>query len=360
MGLMFNMFVFLRLSVPLRFHLYLLFHLGCFRVFMQRLAKATGGSNDAILIASAFKKKRLDTRTCTLKTLKSRHFPLVSSIWYFEDRFFSERHLPAWLRAVDPGPDWCVKPLNLRAESCLLTFRVYFFTPEVPSEDILDTRDIFNEKPSKEEQESLGGASFQVERMAPSAVLVFSLGFCRRSLLAGVLRGFGVLCHLKATGFLHLKFVCMIICVLVCFIVCVSACAFSLFVGGFAFFLVHVSLTGVVAPVLSAAAAASGHSAMTPAQRVGSTATLHTTFGDIRVKLFGTECPKTVENFTVHARNGYYDNMLFHRVIKGFMIQTGDPNGDGTGGESFSRLRYSSVNLQQNLPFFSCLLCYCF
>ncbi|CDJ41439.1 peptidylprolyl isomerase [Eimeria tenella] len=137
----------------------------------RRLAKATGGSNDAILIASAFKKKR-----------------------------------------------------------------VYFFTPEVPSEDILDTRDIFNEKPSKEEQESLG--------------------------------------------------------------------------------------------------AASGHSAMTPAQRVGSTATLHTTFGDIRVKLFGTECPKTVENFTVHARNGYYDNMLFHRVIKGFMIQTGDPNGDGTGGES--------------------------
>lgn len=126
------------------------------------------------------------------------------------------------------------------------------------------------------------------------------------------------------------------------------------------FSLAHVSLTGVVAPVLSAAAAASGHSAMTPAQRVGSTATLHTTFGDIRVKLFGTECPKTVENFTVHARNGYYDNMLFHRVIKGFMIQTGDPNGDGTGGKGFSRLRYSSANLQHNLPFLPHLLCYCF
>ncbi|KAL8455329.1 hypothetical protein Emag_000811 [Eimeria magna] len=69
-------------------------------------------------------------------------------------------------------------------------------------------------------------------------------------------------------------------------------------------------------------------------RRLCNTATLHTTFGDIKVKLFAAECPKTVENFTVHARSGYYDNLLFHRVIKGFMIQTGDPNGDGTGGES--------------------------
>lgn len=114
--------------------------------------------------------------------------------------------------------------------------RVYFFTPEAPSDDILDTRDVFNEKPSKEEQESL--------------------------------------------------------------------------------------------------TAASGASAIAPAQRLGGAATLHTTFGDIKVKLFAAECPKTVENFTTHARNGYYDNLLFHRVIKGFMIQTGDPNGDGTGGES--------------------------
>jgi peptidylprolyl isomerase domain and WD repeat-containing protein 1 len=41
-----------------------------------------------------------------------------------------------------------------------------------------------------------------------------------------------------------------------------------------------------------------------------------------------------VENFSVHSRNGYYNGLLFHRVIKGFMIQTGDPKGDGTGGES--------------------------
>mmetsp|Transcript_81871 Transcript_81871/g.265340 ORF Transcript_81871/g.265340 Transcript_81871/m.265340 type:complete len:625 (+) Transcript_81871:68-1942(+) len=67
---------------------------------------------------------------------------------------------------------------------------------------------------------------------------------------------------------------------------------------------------------------------------LGKQATIHTTMGDIVVKLFFQECPKTVENFTVHSKNGYYDNTIFHRVIQGFMIQTGDPQGDGTGGES--------------------------
>merc|ERR1712066_1097271 len=52
------------------------------------------------------------------------------------------------------------------------------------------------------------------------------------------------------------------------------------------------------------------------------------------IKLFFQETPKSVENFTVHSKNGYYDNIIFHRVIQGFMIQTGDPQGDGTGGES--------------------------
>lgn len=56
--------------------------------------------------------------------------------------------------------------------------------------------------------------------------------------------------------------------------------------------------------------------------------------GDVHMKLYPEECPKTVENFTTHCRNGYYDNLIFHRVIKGFMIQTGDPLGDGTGGQS--------------------------
>ncbi|KAK1435088.1 hypothetical protein QVD17_00848 [Tagetes erecta] len=61
---------------------------------------------------------------------------------------------------------------------------------------------------------------------------------------------------------------------------------------------------------------------------------MHTTLGDIHMKLYPEECPKTVENFTTHCKNGYYDNLIFHRVIKGFMIQTGDPLGDGTGGQS--------------------------
>ncbi|KAJ3681569.1 hypothetical protein LUZ60_016058 [Juncus effusus] len=61
---------------------------------------------------------------------------------------------------------------------------------------------------------------------------------------------------------------------------------------------------------------------------------MHTSLGDIHVKLYPEECPKTVENFTTHCKNGYYDNLIFHRVIKGFMIQTGDPLGDGTGGQS--------------------------
>lgn len=68
--------------------------------------------------------------------------------------------------------------------------------------------------------------------------------------------------------------------------------------------------------------------------RVAGTAILYTTMGDIHIKLFPKECPKTVENFVVHSRNGYYNGHIFHRVIKQFMVQTGDPMGNGTGGES--------------------------
>ena len=63
-------------------------------------------------------------------------------------------------------------------------------------------------------------------------------------------------------------------------------------------------------------------------------AILRTTLGDIHIQLFGAQVPKTMENFVGHCRSGYYDNVIFHRVISGFMLQTGDPLGDGTGGES--------------------------
>jgi peptidylprolyl isomerase len=64
-------------------------------------------------------------------------------------------------------------------------------------------------------------------------------------------------------------------------------------------------------------------------------AVLHTNKGDIVVDLFETEAPKTVNNFVFLANQGYYTNVPFHRVIKGFMVQTGDPTGTGRGGPGY-------------------------
>lgn len=61
---------------------------------------------------------------------------------------------------------------------------------------------------------------------------------------------------------------------------------------------------------------------------------IQTNFGDIKLRLFPNVAPKTVENFTTHIRNKYYDGISFHRVIKDFMVQGGDPEGTGRGGES--------------------------
>ncbi|WP_305792107.1 peptidylprolyl isomerase [Sporosarcina sp. Te-1] len=61
---------------------------------------------------------------------------------------------------------------------------------------------------------------------------------------------------------------------------------------------------------------------------------MNTTLGPIKIKLFPEKAPKTVENFLTHAENGYYDGIIFHRVINDFMIQGGDPTGTGMGGES--------------------------
>lgn len=63
-------------------------------------------------------------------------------------------------------------------------------------------------------------------------------------------------------------------------------------------------------------------------------ATIHTNHGPIQLALFADQAPKTVENFVQHAKEGYYDGVIFHRVIAQFMIQGGDPTGTGAGGES--------------------------
>ena len=65
-------------------------------------------------------------------------------------------------------------------------------------------------------------------------------------------------------------------------------------------------------------------------------ATLQTNHGAIELDLFPDDAPKTVENFTKLARDGFYDGVIFHRVIPDFMIQGGDPTGTGSGGPGYS------------------------
>ncbi len=65
------------------------------------------------------------------------------------------------------------------------------------------------------------------------------------------------------------------------------------------------------------------------------TAVMHTEKGDIRIELFAAQAPITVNNFVFLAREGFYNNTTFHRVIGGFMAQAGDPTGTGTGGPGY-------------------------
>jgi peptidyl-prolyl cis-trans isomerase B (cyclophilin B) len=67
-----------------------------------------------------------------------------------------------------------------------------------------------------------------------------------------------------------------------------------------------------------------------------STATMHTNHGAIQLELFDEDAPKTVENFRKLAGDGFYDGVIFHRVIKDFMVQGGDPTGTGTGGPGYT------------------------
>lgn len=71
---------------------------------------------------------------------------------------------------------------------------------------------------------------------------------------------------------------------------------------------------------------------------------MHTSKGDITIKLFPEQAPLAVENFLTHAKEGYYDGVIFHRVISDFMIQSGDPQGDGTGGQSIWNGKDSKID----------------
>lgn len=67
-----------------------------------------------------------------------------------------------------------------------------------------------------------------------------------------------------------------------------------------------------------------------------SVATIHTNHGDIVINLFGDQAPKTVKNFVDLAEKGFYDGVIFHRIIPNFMIQGGDPLGQGIGGPGYN------------------------
>lgn len=90
---------------------------------------------------------------------------------------------------------------------------------------------------------------------------------------------------------------------------------------------------------------------MAQAQSGDTVATFHIKdYGDITVRLFPDSAPKAVENFTTHAKEGYYDGVIFHRVIDDFMIQGGDPEGTGTGGESIWGTEFEDEIADNLLP----------
>ena len=85
---------------------------------------------------------------------------------------------------------------------------------------------------------------------------------------------------------------------------------------------------------------------------------LHTDMGDIKLELFTEFAPKATANFITHCKNGYFNRMIFHRVVRDFMIQSGDPNSDGTGGSSvwdkeFEDEFHTSLNFEK--PFMLCM-----
>jgi len=101
--------------------------------------------------------------------------------------------------------------------------------------------------------------------------------------------------------------------------------------------LVRSFLVPGVALVLAAACNPSAGNPRVPPGAIssgGKHAVVETSEGSIELEFFEDEAPKAVENFRLLAEHGYYDGLTFHRIVRGFMIQGGDPNGDGTGGQS--------------------------
>lgn len=79
-------------------------------------------------------------------------------------------------------------------------------------------------------------------------------------------------------------------------------------------------------------------------------ANITTNLGEIKICLFENDAPNCVENFVTHAKEGYYDGTIFHRVIKDFMIQGGDPQGSGMGGPGYAiKGEFSSNGFENNL-----------
>lgn len=95
---------------------------------------------------------------------------------------------------------------------------------------------------------------------------------------------------------------------------------------------------------LAAASTSGGDSVERPKVKI------ETTMGDIVVELFQTEAPKTVENFLTLTKKGFYDGIIFHRVIPNFMIQTGDPTGTGMGGPGYQFADEFSPKLRHDKP----------
>ena len=77
---------------------------------------------------------------------------------------------------------------------------------------------------------------------------------------------------------------------------------------------------------------------------------IETTLGDIEAELFSKDVPNTVDNFVKLAKKGYYDGIIFHRVIPNFMVQTGDPTGTGRGGPGYAFNDEFSPKLKHDKP----------